>query len=55
MKREDPISRRIGATVEFLTAFGVGGYFIADGSPLIGTVIILAGVVLTVYLLMTSE
>lgn len=55
MKQQNPGSQRIRAAVELLSALGVGGYFIADGLPLIGTVIILLGAALAVYLLMTSE
>lgn len=55
MKREDPVSLRIGAAVEFFSALVIGSYFIADGSPWIGTVIILVGVTLAVYLLMTAD
>ena len=55
MKRQDPVGRRIGAASEFLTGLGVGGYCIAQGSPLMGTGIILAAAVFAAYLLMTSE
>jgi hypothetical protein len=55
MKERDSVSRGIGAALEFATGLGIGGVMISNGSRLMGSVIILAGVGLAVYTLLASN